>query len=178
LQERTFFPVLDTARNRVLASSIGWRILHVDRKARSGGRERSPENAASTADVAQLHPPLRASQRGASRLKLLLFLSLAVAVIYVGVKVIPILVNNMQFQDAIESTARFASVNRQTVDDIRTAVLKEAENEDIPIAANDIHVKGDGGNVEIAADYSVTINLVVYQWTLNFHPYARNNRLL
>jgi YbbR domain-containing protein len=98
--------------------------------------------------------------------------------IYVGVKVIPILVNNMQFQDAIESTARFASVNRQSVDDIRTSVLKEAENEDIPITAQDIHVKGDSGRVEIAADYSVTVNLGVYQWTLNFHPYARNNPLL
>ena len=117
-------------------------------------------------------------QRGSSRLKLVLFLSVVVAMIYVGVKVIPILVNNMQFQDAIESTARFASVNRQSVDDIRTSVLKEAENEDIPIAAQDIHVKGDGGHVEIAADYSVTVNLGVYQWTLNFHPYAKNNPLL
>jgi hypothetical protein len=117
-------------------------------------------------------------QRGSSRLKLVLFLAVVVAMIYVGVKVIPILVNNMQFQDAIESTARFASVNRQTADDIRTAVLKEADNDDIPIAAQDIHVKGEGGHVEIAADYSVTVNLGVYQWTLNFHPYAKNNPLL
>ena len=117
-------------------------------------------------------------QRGSSRLKLVLFVAVVVSMIYVGVKVIPILVNNMQFQDAIESTARFASVNRQTADDIRTAVLKEADNDDIPIAAQDIHVKGDAGHVEIAADYSVTVNLVVYQWTLNFHPYAKNNPLL
>jgi hypothetical protein len=117
-------------------------------------------------------------QRGSSRLKLVFFLALVLAMIYVGVKVIPILVNNMQFQDAIESTARFASVNRQTTDDIRTAVLKEADNDDIPIAAQDIHVKGDAGRVEIAADYSVTVNLGVYQWTLNFHPYAKNNPLL
>jgi hypothetical protein len=117
-------------------------------------------------------------QRGSSRLKLVFFLAVVVAIIYVGVKVIPILVNNMQFQDAIESTARFASVNRQTADDIRTAVLKEADNDDIPIAAQDIHVKGEGGHVEIAADYSVTVNLGVYQWTLNFHPYAKNNPLL
>jgi hypothetical protein len=117
-------------------------------------------------------------QRGSSRLKVIIFLVVLVAMIYVGVKVIPILITNMQFQDAIESTARFASVNRQSLDDIRTSVLKEAQNEDIPIAAQDIHVKGDGGRVEIAADYSVTVNLGVYQWTLNFHPYAKNNPLL
>ena len=119
-----------------------------------------------------------ASQRGSSRLKVVGFVALLVAAIFVGVKVIPILVNNMQFQDAIQSTARFASVNRQSVDDIRNAVLKEAQNEDIPIAPADIHVKGDGGHVEIAADYSVTVDLLVYQWTLNFHPYAKNNPLL
>jgi hypothetical protein len=130
--------------------------------------------------IRMLQKPLsaRTSQRGASRLKLIGFLALLVAVIYTGVKVIPILVNNMQFQDAIESTARFASVNRQSVDDIRTSVLKEAQNEDIPIAPADIHVKGDGGHVEIAADYSVTVDLVLYQWTLNFHPHAKNNPLL
>jgi uncharacterized protein DUF4845 len=117
-------------------------------------------------------------QRGSSRLKFIIFLAFLVAMIYVGVKVIPILFTNMQFQDAIQSTARFASVNRQSVDDIRASVLKEAESEDIPITAQDIHVKGDGGHVEIAADYSVTVNLGVYQWTLNFHPYAKNNPLL
>ena len=99
------------------------------------------------------------------------------AMIFVGAKVVPVLVNNYQFQDAIESTARFATVNRQQPDDIRTAVLKEAQNEDIPIAAQDIHVKGEGGHVEIDAYYSVTLDLKVYQWTLNFHPYARNNPL-
>jgi hypothetical protein len=117
-------------------------------------------------------------QRGSSRLKLIIFLAVVFAMIYVGVKVIPILVINMQFQDAIESTARFASVNRQTTADIRNAVLKEAQNEEIPITAEDIHVKGDGGHVEIAADYSVTVDLGLYQWTLNFHPYAKNNPLL
>jgi Domain of unknown function (DUF4845) len=107
-----------------------------------------------------------------------MFVAVAVALLYTGVKVIPILINDFQFQDDIESTARFASVNRQTPEDIRAAVLKEAQNEDIPIVAQDIHVKGDNGHVEIAADYSVTVNLIVYQWTLNFHPYAKNNPLL
>jgi len=120
----------------------------------------------------------RPRERGASRLKVTAFVALLVVLIYTGAKVIPILVNNFQFQDAIESTARFASVNRQTPEDIRAAVLKEAQNEDIPITAQDIHVKGEAGHVEIAADYSVTVNLVVYQWTLNFHPYAKNNPLL
>ena len=142
-------------------------------------RLRGSQGSHGRALVAQKGPiAARPREHGSSRLKITLFLAVSVSLIYIAVKVIPILVNNMQFQDAIESTARFASVNRQTADDIRTAVLKEADNDDIPIAAQDIRVKGDSGRVEIAADYSVTVNLGVYQWTLNFHPYAKNNPLL
>ena len=138
----------------------------------------SRESASHTVVARQGQLPARSSQRGNSRFKLIVFLVVVVAMIYLGVKVIPILVNNLQFQDAIESTARFASVNRQSPEDIRAAVLKQAQEEDIPIAAKDIHVKGESGRVEIAADYSVTVDLGVYQWTLNFHPYAKNNPLL
>lgn len=117
----------------------------------------------------------RDRQRGGGRLKAIVVLAIVAGMIYVGVKVIPILISNYEFQDALESTARFATVNRQSAEDIRTAVLKEAQTEEIPVTADDIHVKDDGGRVEISADYSVTVDLRVYQWTLNFHPNATNN---
>jgi len=130
------------------------------------------------ATLSSASPEAPSSERGSSRLKLIVFVAILFASIFVGFKVIPILINNMQFQDGIESVARFASVNHQSPDDIRTAVLKEAQNEDIPIDAGNIHVKGESGHVEIAADYSVTVDLGLYQWTLNFHPYAKNNPIL
>jgi len=117
----------------------------------------------------------RCRQRGAGRLKAVVVLAIFAGMIYVAVKVIPILVNNYEFQDSIQSTARMATVNRQSAEDIRASVLKEAQNEQIPIAAEDIHIKDEGGHVEISADYSVTVDLHVYQWTLNFHPSAMNN---
>jgi len=117
-------------------------------------------------------------EHGGGRLKALVSVAVLAAMIYTGVKVIPLLVNNYQFQDAMQSTARFASVNRQTNEDIRAAVLKEAQNEDIPVQPSDIHIKGDSQHVEISADYSVTVDLMVYSWTLNFHPSVRNNALL
>jgi hypothetical protein len=116
-------------------------------------------------------------EHGGARLKAALAVGILAAMVYTGVKVIPVLVNNFQFQDAIESTARFASVNRQSHEEIQAAVLKEAKNQDIPIQPADIHVKGESGHVEISADYSVTVDLGFYQWTLNFHPSATNNAL-
>jgi hypothetical protein len=140
---------------------------------RSQGSSKQSERAAQPAGLGPMAP--RNRQRGEGRLKALVVLAILAGTIYVGVKVIPVLISNYEFQDALESTARLATVNRQSAEDIRTAVLKEAQSEEIPIAAEDIHVKDDGGHVEISADYSVTVDLRVYQWTLNFHPNAQNN---
>ena len=143
-----------------------------------GGFANSQRDERSAGRSSLLRPGLLRSQRGAGRLKALIFLVVFAAMIYTGIKVVPILVTNYEFQDAIESTARFATVNRQSSDEVRAAVLKEAQSEAIPITAADIHVRGEGGNVEISADYSVTVDLRFYQWTLNFHPAAKNDKLL
>ena len=43
--------------------------------------------------------------------------------------------------------------------------------------AEDIKVEGNAGNIHINVDYSVTVDLRVYQWTLNFHPAVSNDAL-
>ena len=52
------------------------------------------------------------SERGGSGVKLFLMIVLLGGMIFAGVKVVPIYVNNYQMQDAIESEARFAIGNR------------------------------------------------------------------
>lgn len=100
------------------------------------------------------------------------------AFIYVAAMVLPVLVNEYQFQDTLQDIARFASVNRRNNEQIKQAVLDEAQKEELPVQAEDVKVEGSGGNVHINVEYSVTIDLKVYQWTLNFHPAANNASLL
>jgi hypothetical protein len=121
---------------------------------------------------------LRHGQRGAGRLKVIVWLAILGSMVFAGVKVIPILFSEYQFQDAMQTTARYASVNRQSPADISATLAKEAQVEDLPVQPEDIHVTSDSGNVKISADYSVTVDLKVYQLTLNFHPSASNNALL
>jgi YbbR domain-containing protein len=98
--------------------------------------------------------------------------------VYVAVKVIPVLVNEYEFQDSMQNIARNASANGGTIEKIRDAVLKEAEKDELPVNNEDIKVTAKGGNVRINVDYSVTVDLKVYQWTLNFHPAASNDSLI
>jgi len=91
--------------------------------------------------------------------------------------VIPVLINEYEFQDSLQTIARFATVNRKNNEQVKKEVLEEAQKEDLPVQADDIKVEANSGNVRINVDYSVTVDLKVYQWTLNFHPDASNASL-
>src|SRR5579872_2311748 len=122
--------------------------------------------------------PKRNGERGAGNVKAIVWTVILVAFIYCAVMVLPVLINEYQFQDSLQEIARFASVNRKSNDEIRKSVLEEAQKADLPVQPEDIKVEGYGGNVHINVDYSVTVDLKVYQWTLNFHPAASNASLL
>lgn len=121
---------------------------------------------------------VRRGQKGSGNLKAIIWTAILVACIYSAVIVLPVLINEYQFQDTLQEIARFASVNRKSNEQIRQSVLEEAQKADLPVQAENIKVEGYGGNVHINVDYSVTVDLKVYQWTLNFHPAASNASLL
>jgi hypothetical protein len=116
-------------------------------------------------------------QKGAGRLKAIIWTLIFAAFVFVSVKTVPILINEYQFQDAIQNIARFATANRRTPDQIRTDVLEEAQKDDVPLRSEDIKVSAVNGNVRVSADYSITVDLLVYQWTLNLHPAVSNSAL-
>jgi len=119
----------------------------------------------------------RATEKGAGYLKPIVWTLILVSLVYVGVKVVPVLVAEFEFQDGMQTIARFASANGQPTEKIHDAVLKEAEKDEVPVGKDDIKVTGTHGNVRINVDYAVTVDLMVYQWTLNFHPAVSNDSL-
>ncbi len=119
----------------------------------------------------------RLAQRGSARLKTILWLFFLVALIFVCIKVVPVLYSGYLFEDSMKTTARFASVNRQSPDDIRKTLIDEATKDDLPVKPEDIKISATNGNVQIEANYSDTVDLQFYQWTLNFHPSVINNAL-
>src|SRR5579863_766009 len=106
-------------------------------------------------------------QKGAGNLKAIVWTMILVAFIYAAVVVLPVLISEYEFQDSLQSIARFASVSHKSSDQIKKDVLDEAQKEDLPVQADDIKVNGASGNVHITVDYSVTVDLKVYQWTFN-----------
>jgi Domain of unknown function (DUF4845) len=120
---------------------------------------------------------IRGTQAGSSPVKAIVWTAILAALVYVCIEVVPLYVSDYEFQDTMQSTARFASVYRQSPDDVRLKLFKEAEKADMPLRLEDIKVDSNNGRVRIQANYSVTVDLHVYQLTLNFHPSASNDQL-
>ena len=118
-------------------------------------------------------------QTGGSRLNLLLTLAILGAMIFVAVKLFPVYFANYQFQDSIESESRFALTGypKKSADDVRNDVWNKAQELGIPAQKDAIQVDMNNGSVDISLDYSVPIDLKVYEFTLQFHPHADNHSI-
>lgn len=116
-------------------------------------------------------------ERGGARLKAIVWLLIFGAAVYVAAKVVPIYFANYQLQDKMQTVARFATVNRQSEEEVRDIIYREIQERDISARREDIHVESNQRGVRISVEYVVTVNLRVYQLNLHFNPTADNRAL-
>ncbi|HTR46212.1 MAG TPA: hypothetical protein VMM16_02335 [Verrucomicrobiae bacterium] len=120
-------------------------------------------------------------ERGGSKINFLITIVVLGAMAFAGVKIVPVYFANYQFQDAIQTEARFAlsAYPKKSVEDVRDDCFKKVQELDLPIKRESIKVIMDPatGTLDISADYTVTFDLAVYQWTHDFHPHADNHTI-
>lgn len=120
-------------------------------------------------------------ERGGGKANLIITLVILGAMIFGAVKIVPVYVNNYEFQDAIQTEAKFALTGypKKSIDDIRDDIYKKAQELSIPVTKDDIGLDVDAANgkVDINVDYSVTFDLAVSQWTHQFHTHADNHTI-
>ena len=118
-------------------------------------------------------------QQGGSKLNLIITIAILGSLIFTAIKLVPVYMANYQLQDAIESESRFALTGypKKSVDDIRDDVYNKAQDLGVPASRDAIQVNVQNGMVSIGLDYSVPIDLKVYQFTLQFHPHADNHSI-
>jgi hypothetical protein len=118
-------------------------------------------------------------ERGGAKLNFLLTIAFLGVMVFIAFKLVPVYFANYQFQDSIESESRFALTGypKKSIDDIRDDVWKKAQDLGIPTKRDDITVVVSNGSVDLGVDYSVPIDLVVYQFTLQFHPHSDNHTI-
>lgn len=113
-------------------------------------------------------------EKGGARVKTLFAVVILVVMIYSAIKIVPAYVTNYQLQDSLQEEATFATVNRKTADTIKTDVEQKLTNLGIQADPSTIQVTAVSGNVTISLEYTVPVDLTVYQLQLHFHPHAYN----
>jgi hypothetical protein len=110
--------------------------------------------------------------------KMLLGVFIIVGGLFVSVKLIPPYFSNYQFQDWVKDEATRDSYATKSEADIKTAILKKAQEYDIPLTENGIHVLRSGnqfsGSVSIQAPYVVHVDIPGYPLDLHFNVSTEN----
>ena len=108
------------------------------------------------------------------KLKPFLTIFVIVAVIYLGIKLVPPFFNDWQFQDFIESEARIDTYNMKPEADIRHDLMRSARENDIPITEDMLVVQRGNGSIYIGTKYKVHVDLPGYPVDLEFTPSSKN----
>jgi archaellum component FlaF (FlaF/FlaG flagellin family) len=98
--------------------------------------------------------------------------------LYVAYKVVPPYMSNYQFQDAVKDEATRDSYTPKSDAEIKAAVLKKAQELDVPLTEDGITVEKQGsqfnGTVIIRCPYVVHVDLPGYPFDLHFDASTTN----
>ena len=108
-------------------------------------------------------------ERGEGRLGTLFGIVVLAVFIYLGVKIVPILINVYEFRDSIEEQARFAALPRHDDEVVKHAILLKARELQLPVGAKDVIVNRSSSRIDIQVRYTVPIETPVYtyRWSLD-----------
>src|SRR5579862_2815969 len=117
------------------------------------------------------------SQHGGGTIKAILWTVLLIYGAFVAYKILPAYVAEYQLADKMQEQARFAVVNRYPEEQIRDSIFKVIKDLEIPVKREDIKIEASQDVVRIACDYTVPVDLLVYQMNLHFTPSSENKNL-
>ena len=110
---------------------------------------------------------VRQGERGEGRLGTLFGVLLVAVTIYLGVKIVPVMINAYAFRDFLESEARFAAL-RNKDEEVKNRVLRKAQELDLPVGAKSIQINRTPNRFDIRVRYAVPIETPVYTYNWAF----------
>ena len=117
------------------------------------------------------------SQRGGGTIKAILWSAILIYGAFVAYKILPAYVAEYQLADKMQEQARFSIVNRYSEEQVRDNIFKVVKDLEIPVKREEIKVVANQDVVKISMDYTVPVDLLVYQLNLHFTPSSENKSL-
>ncbi len=115
----------------------------------------------------------RNRERGFGNWRAILGLGVLALIIFLSVKLLPPYINNYQFQQAIDTVARFSAyAQNRNAEDIKQEVMAKARECDVLLPADAIEVEKTGTSVSIDVKYVVVVELPGKTVEMRFNPVA------
>lgn len=102
--------------------------------------------------------------------RLVFDIALLSVLVYLGIKTVPVYVENYELTEYMRQLAIQASAKRSAAPDVESQVIAYAQSLDLPVARDGVRVGVGGGQVTIAVDYAVPVDLKLCIWKLHFAP--------
>lgn len=107
--------------------------------------------------------------RGGTKVNLLIGLLVTAALIVGALRVVPVYIRSYEYKDYMRTQAKFAGVENKPPDAVRDALYRKANDLELPIRREQIRVGPGPGGVRITTQFTVPLDLVVYQTSLSFN---------
>lgn len=120
---------------------------------------------------------MRPTSSGGGRIKAMISVLFIAGVVFAGIKIIPVYVNNYELTDYIQQQNPFWLTQRASSDAVRDAILVKARDLNLPVRPEQVTVDASGARVTVSVDYTVPINLLVYTFNKRFQISAENRQL-
>lgn len=107
------------------------------------------------------------TERGDSKIPLILMILFLAAIIFVLVKVVPSRINAYEFKDFIETYSRTESWTR-TEDQIKKDLVEKAKTLQLPVTVENIKIDKPGSTIHIRVIFDVPVDLKVKTWVMHY----------
>ena len=106
-------------------------------------------------------------------------MALLLSFIFFSYKVIPPYFANYQLEDWLKTQIPFLMVNHTTDDALYASIIKEMHNEGIEVTNDNIKIiQNNSRGINVQIDYTVKLDLLVYQTNLHFTPEMNSQALV
>jgi hypothetical protein len=102
---------------------------------------------------------------------------LVAAVFFAAWRIVPVMYANFQFQQWLTDESRSATYRTMTDRELQTEIQAKADQLGITLPPDSLEVQKSPSNVNIKAEYEVTVDLLVYDLKIKFTPEAHNTRI-
>lgn len=110
----------------------------------------------------------RDREAGTGRIGCAIWLALLAIAILIASKIVPVKVKTSEFYDAMQEQAQFGSIKGDGA--IREELFRKAQDLQLPLKKEDIHVRRDMSYVYVDVQYQLSIEFPIYGtyvWRVN-----------